>query len=166
MNENRISIEITDAQKTDITEKINELIVLLQPIVIALDKTDKKRLAKISDDAIPFVEKVEQYAVSNPEFIPPFTSFDEFKKDFKAFTILREFVRPLMQVVSNLEDTWALTGSEADDFARLYYAMVAQGAKMGVSGAQAIYDDLKPRFDTQRLKPKKPATTPNTQPTI
>lgn len=162
MNNNRISLTFTDDEKKQINDAITVLLNLLAPKLIALDKEDKKRLAKLSDDGIPFAEKVMHYSVSNPEFIPAYTSAAEFDKDFTGFTVLREFVRPLMQLVSNLEDTWTLCGSEADEFARLYYAMVAQGAKMGVPGAQTIYDDLKPRYEVQRAnRAKQPAAIPN-----
>jgi hypothetical protein len=76
-------------------------------------------LAKVSDYAIPFIEKVAQYVVSNPEFIPLFGDAGEFSKDFTLFRDTREFLRLLSQLVSNLEDTSVLSGSEADDFASI-----------------------------------------------
>ena len=52
-----------------------------------------------------------------------------------------------------------LAGSEADEFARAYYAAVGQAAKMGVPNAQAIYDDLSIRFEAQK-KPRQRTTPP------
>ena len=156
MNENRISLSFTDAEKTQISQAIQTLNTLLSPKLIALPKEDKLRLAKISDDAIPFAEKVAQYTVSNPEFNPRFMTAEEFAKDLSAFTLLREFSRLLSQISSNIDDTRTLAGSEADEYARAYYAAVGQAAKMGVPGAQAIYDDLSVRFETQRTKRPKP----------
>lgn len=157
MIENRISLSFTDAEKTQISQAIQTLDTLLSPKLIALPKEDKRRLAKISDDGLPFAEKVAQYAVSNPEFNPMFMSAEEFAKDFSAFNLLREFARLLSQITSNIDDTRTLAGSEADQYARAYYAAVGQAAKMGVPGAQAIYDDLSGRFEAQRMKrPKTP----------
>ncbi len=147
MNENRFSLEITGAQKTEINTKINELIALLEPMVIALDKEDRKRLSKMSDESIPFVEKVEQYSGTNPEFLPPYVDAAEFKKDFAVFKDIREILRPLMQIVGNLEDTRMLSGAEAYEVARGYYKMVGLAAKMNTPNAQAIYDDLRARFE-------------------
>lgn len=153
MNENRISLSISDTQKQQIEAAIGVLAGLLSPMLIALDNDDQKSLSKMNDRSIPFVEKVVQYVDSNPEFVPPYVDIAEFKKDFETFTNLREFVRPLLQLVGNLEDTTILSGSDAYEVARAYYKSVQQGAKMNVPDAQAIYEDLKPRFEIKVNKP-------------
>lgn len=159
MNENRISLSFTDEEKAKINKAVQDLNSVFASKLIALSNEDKKRLFKISDDAIPFIEKVAQYVVSNPEFVPVFLNAGEFAKDFTAFTDLRGFGRLLTPISSNMEDTAMLAGSEADDFARMYYASVAQAAKMNVPGAQAIYEDLRSRFEAQRgRRPKTPPT--------
>ena len=61
-------------------------------------------------------------------------------------------VRPLRQVLDNLENAMAVSGSEAFHAARDYYKMVQLNARLGVPGAQAIYDDLRPLFE-QKPKP-------------
>ena len=119
-----------------------------------LEHIEIKSLSKLGDIRIPFVEKVAQYAVSNPEFLPPFADVPEFTTDFKAFTDLREMVRPLRQIIDNLENSMTVSGSEAWDFARNYYKTVQFQARMGVPGAQTILDDLRILFD------QKPGTPP------
>jgi len=160
MSENRISLKFTDAEITQINAAIQTLVSLLAPKLIALNAADKKRLSKISDDSIPFNEKVAQYVVSNPEFVPMFRTADEFLTDFSAFSQLRGFIRLLEQIFGNMEDTSMLAGSEADEFARAYYGAVGQAAKMGVPNAQAIYDDLSERYHAQRAN--RPKTLPKT----
>jgi hypothetical protein len=150
---NRISITITDAQKTSVKDAVTEVANLTQNWHVPISKEELKPLPKIADGSIPFVEKVAQYAVSNPEFLPPFGDVPEFKKDFKGFMDLREIVRPLRQVVDNLENSMMVCGSEAWEFARAYYKSVQYHAKMGVPGAQAIYDDLRQRFEKSQSKP-------------
>lgn len=158
-NENRISLSISDADKTAITGAIIALAGLLQPMLIALDPEDRKSLSRMSDRSIPFVEKVKQYIDSNPEFTPAYVDVAEFKKDFETFTELREFLRPLLQVVGNLEDTTALSGSDAYEVARAYYKSVQHAVTMNVPNAQAIYDDLKLRFESNvKPKPVQPTT--------
>lgn len=159
MNENRISLSFTDEEKAKINKAVQDLNGVFATKLIALSNEDKKRLYKVSDDAIPFIEKVAQYAVSNPEFVPVYLDAGEFTKDFTAFTELRGFGRLLLPIASNMEDTAMLAGSEADEFARMYYAAVAQAAKLGVPGAQAIYEDLRTRFEAQRAKPPKTLPT-------
>ena len=159
MSENRISLQFTKDELTQIKAAIETLVGLLAPKLIALNAADKRRLSKISDDSIPFNEKVAQYVVSNPEFVPMFRTTDEFLIDFSAFKELRGFIRLLEQVFGNMQDTSMLAGSEADEFARAYYGAVGQAAKMGIQNAQPIYDDLSVRYEAQRAnRPKKPAT--------
>ena len=160
MNENRISLKFTDAEITQIKAAIESLVGLLAPKLVALSGEEKKRLSKISDDSIPFNEKVAQYVVSNPEFLPMFRTADEFLTDFSAFRELRGFIRLLEQIFGNLQDTSMLAGSEADGFARAYYGAVGQAAKLGIPNAQPIYDDLSERYEAQRANRPKSAPKP------
>jgi hypothetical protein len=152
MNENRISLSISDTDKTKIMQAISALAALLQPMLIALDTDDRRSLAKIGDASIPFMQKITQYIDSNPEFIPAFVDVPEFKKDLQTFLDLREILRPVLQLVSNLEDTAILSGADAYDVGRSYYNSVQQGVKMNVPNAKPIYDDLKARFEVKVTK--------------
>jgi hypothetical protein len=155
MNENKISIEIITSDLADINSAVQTLLKKLEPYLIALNADDKKGLAKIGERNLPYVEKTLQYAVSNPEFLPPYIDVNEFKKDFEAFRVLRELLRPLAQITSNIDDTATLCGSEAIDATSAYYGSVSQAAKLNVPNAKAIYDDLSQRFEAQKVKKNK-----------
>jgi hypothetical protein len=149
---NRISITITDAQKTNIIQAVAEVATLTTNIQVNMSKAEIKPLPKIADGRIPAAQKVAQYAVSNPEFLPPHADVPEFLKDFKAFMDLREIVRPMRQVLDGVENSMYVCGSEAWEFVRNYYKTVQFQAKMGVPGAQTIYDDLRPLFESRLSK--------------
>jgi hypothetical protein len=153
MNENRISLSLTDEDKRNINLAITTLAHLLEPLLIALDADDRRRLAKMSDKSIPFMQKIAQYVDSNPEFVPAYVDVPEFKRDFKTFMDLREVLRPVLQLVGNLEDTTILSGADAYDVGRAYYKSVQQAANMNVPNASTIYEDLKPRFELKVSKP-------------
>lgn len=159
MNENRISLSVSGEDKTKILQAVSALAALLQPMLIALDANDRKRLAKISDGSIPFMQKVAQYVDSNPEFVPAFVDVAEFKKDLQTFLDLREILRPILQLVGNLEDTAIVCGADAYDVGRAYYKSVQQGVKMNVPNANAIYEDLKSRFEIKTTTPAPVAPT-------
>lgn len=150
---NRISITITDAQKTEVNDATAVLANLTENWRVPVSKEEIKSLSKISDGSIPFVEKVMQYAVSNPEFLQPNADVGEAQKDFNSFMDLREIVRPMWIVVDNVENAMYVCGNEAGQFARNYYSSVQYNAKMGVPGAQAIYDDLRVFFEKSKSKP-------------
>ena len=157
MSQNRLSISITDAQKNDFKKASAELATATKNFNVVIGKEELKSLSKLGDIRIPFVEKIAQYAVSNPEFLQPNADIPEFTKDFKAFTDLREMLRPLRQVLDNLENSRMVSGSEAYNFALDYYKTVQFNAKMGVPGAQAILDDLRPLFEAKpKPEPLKP----------
>jgi hypothetical protein len=156
MNENRINLAISAADKTAIEPALDTLKTLLSPMLIALNPDDKKSLAKMKDKSLPFVEKALQYADTNPEFVPAYLDIGEADKDLAAFKVLNEFLRSLQQMVSNLEDTSTLAGSEAYQAALAYYASVGSAVKLNVPNAQAIYDDLSVRFKQQKAEPVKP----------
>lgn len=158
MIDNKISFDITAAQKTAINDAKNALATATNALETPIDKEELKSLPKISDGRLPFVEKVAQYAVSNPEFLAPFADVPEFNKDFQTFKDLREMVRPLQQIIDNLENSMMVSGSEAYHFARNFYQSVQFNAKMGVPGAQTIYDDLRPLFEAKATDPKPPIT--------
>jgi hypothetical protein len=72
----------------------------------------------------------------------------------QTFLDLREVLRPILQLVGNLEDTTILSGADAYDVGRAYYKSVQQGVKMNVPNANAIYEDLKSRFEVKVTKPE------------
>lgn len=156
MNENRISIELSADDVAKINQAIQILTDVLQPVLIALDADDKRNMVKLGDKSVSFVEKAMQYVESNPEFLPPYMSVGEIKKDYTGFSQLKTVLRPLLQIIGNIDDTAALCGSEAFLAALAYYNSVSLAAKMKVPNAQAIYDDLSPRFAAQRANKPKP----------
>ncbi|HRH45953.1 MAG TPA: hypothetical protein PKY82_30200 [Pyrinomonadaceae bacterium] len=154
MNENRISLTLSEADRIAITQAMQTLLETLQPHLIALDVANKRALAKMKDKSVPFVEKAIQYAKSNPEFVPPYLDVAEMEVDYKAFGDLNNLLRALSQIVANLDDTAVLCGSEAYVAALAYYNSVGQAAKLNVPNAKAIYEDLSVRFEAQKTTKK------------
>lgn len=155
MSENRISIQFSSAEAAAINQAVEDLTAKFAPFLIALNAEDKKGLASIADRSLPFVEKAQQYGVSNPEFLPAYIDAAEFKKDLEAFAFLKNILRSLDQLVGNIEDTAALCGSEANRAALLYYGSVAGAAKMNVPNAKTVYEDLSRRFESQKARRSK-----------
>ncbi len=114
--------------------------------MISLTAEQRGDIPKMGDATIPFVEKVLDYAQSNPEFTPAYMNVGDLKIDFEAVKDLNTIYRPLLQLQDSLNDSIMLSGSEAYIVALSYYNSVKMGAKMNIPGAKAIYDDLKKRF--------------------
>lgn len=150
---NRLTIDVTDTVKREVAEKAGEIGTLIEPFETDIAKDDLKSLSQIADGRLPFVEKSADYAVSEPEHVPAIVDVAEFQKDVKAYKDLREMARPLRRILNIIETSMAVAGSEAWAAARAYYKMVQLNAKMGVPGAQAVYDDLRVLFESKTAEP-------------
>jgi hypothetical protein len=155
MSVNRISLNITEAQKAQVATDSGKLAESTQDFNVVIPKEELDSMPKIADGRIPFVQKAAYYSTANPEHKPLVLDNDEFQTDVTAFVDLREMSRPLRQILEKLDTAMAVAGSEAFYAARDYYRQVQLNAKMGVPGAQAIYEDLRQLFE-QSAKSDKP----------
>ena len=150
--ENRVDIAIPETNKATIVGAIGTLQTELNPFLKTLNSNERKTMPKMGDGTEPFVEKTIEYAKSNPEFMPPYADAAEMEVDFKSVMDLNNILRPLRQLLDGLEDTAMLAGSEAYVASLSYYNSVKLGRRMKMPGAEAIYEDLKKRFEGQGKK--------------
>lgn len=145
--ENRVHLEIAEADQTAIQDALSVLMNKLNPHLKTLNAKERRTLPKMGDGTEPFVEKTIDYAKSNPQFLPPYVQVDDIEVDFTAVQVLNNYIRPLRQVLDALEDTTMLAGSEAYVAALSYYNSVKLGQRMNMPGAESIYEDLRTRFE-------------------
>lgn len=145
--ENRISIEIPQKDLDVMRDSLNTIRDTMSKYLLSLTPDQRKRMAKMSDGTEPFVEKVMEYSVTDPQFCPPYMDVVELKKDLEAYEKLKPFLTAAAQLGDELSDTAMMAGSEAYTSALSYYNSVKMAAKMNVNGAKAIYEDLKKRFE-------------------
>lgn len=150
--ENKVSIEISPADLKAIKEAVAVLVAKLGPVLIALTKEQRRKLYKMGEASKPFVEKVMEYVISNPEFLPPYTDVPEMGKDWKTISELLPVLNALMQLSSNLDDTLMQAGAEVMLPSNSYYKSTELATKLGVPNAKTIYEDLRVRFER---RPKK-----------
>lgn len=111
----------------------------------------------MGDKSEPFVGKVIDYLVSEPQFMPPYLPVVEMNKDWNAVKGLTPLERAVNALNLNLSDTILPAGSEVYDGALSYYNSVKYAARLNAPDAKGVYDDLSKRFDGQGKKPKEPA---------
>ena len=80
-SDNRISLEITAAQKTAIVDAVMALKAALNGITINLTKEERQSLPKIGDKTLAFDEKCQAYMAARPELVPGFIDMAELAKD-------------------------------------------------------------------------------------
>lgn len=157
-NENRVSIVVPPEAIQTARDSSNVVATTLKEYLIALTPEERRKLPKMGDKSLAFVEKVVEYAQTATEFVPPFMDVPEMKNDYEAAMSLNTVLRPLVETVENLSDTILACGSDAYKAALLYYNSVKSAAKNNVPNAKAVYDDLKKRFEVQAKATVPPAT--------
>lgn len=156
--ENRVSIQLSVEEKTRLNNAVKEINTVLKPYLQSVSANDKMNLPKLSESNIPFVMKVLSYCETEPRFINPYTDVNEYKTDIRAYEELNELLRQINPIISQLEDTAFLCGSEAYVSALAYYNSVKLAAKMDVPGAKPVLEDLKIYF---HKSPRKETTATN-----
>jgi hypothetical protein len=152
-NENLVAVRINPEDLRKITEALKVVEDTLKPYLIALTPEERKKNLKMGDKTTPFVEKIAEYAKSNPEFVPAYMNVQNLEIDLKAVNDLTLFLRPTEQLASGINDTILLSGGEAYSNALMYYNSVKQAAKNNIPSAKIIFEDLKKRFE--KIKAKK-----------
>jgi len=156
-SDNRISLEITAAQKTAIVDAVMALKAALQGITINLTKEERQSLPKVGDKTLAFDEKCKAYMASSPELGPVFIDIAELAKDRKTVADLLPCPQEIAPICEGLEDTVSLAYTDIYIADLAFHANVKQAAKRGVPDTDTIYDDLKARFPGRtRTEPTPP----------
>jgi hypothetical protein len=156
-SDNRISLQITPAQKAAIDDAIAALKTAMAGLLINLTPEEKHSLPRIGDKSLAFDEKCAAYMASRADLVPSFLDLAEVAADRELVSTLLPCLRELSPIVGGLEDTIMLANSDNMVADLAFYQNVKQAAKRGVAGAGTIYDDLKTRFPG---RPRKDDPTP------
>jgi hypothetical protein len=156
-SDNRISQEVTAAQKAAIVSAVSALKTALNGVLINLTPDEKRSLPRIGDNTLAFDEKCVAYMANRADLVPSFLDTAEMAKDRQLVADLLPCLRELTPLCEGLEDTIMLANSDnlVGDLA--FYQNVRQAAKRGVPGTNTIYEDLKTRFPG---RPKKDTPAP------
>lgn len=152
--ENTVNFNIPDEVIAEVSEGLAIIVERLQPYLIALTPQQRHDIPKMNDGTVPFVEKSLAYAQSSPQFAPPFMDVEALLMDMKVHGQLTPLLRTVTQLFNGLDDTTMEAGAESFVNALSYYNSVKLAAKSNVSGAKAIYEDLKKRFERKSKTPE------------
>jgi len=150
--ENRINLEIDQAKRETIETGLAGFKTELIPLLVALSADNKRNLPMVGERLINFVEQAIKSADQNPDLIPPYIKLEGVKVDMETWKYMNALSKELEYIVSLLNDTAALSGSEAYSSMLSYYNFLKQAAKDGVPGAKPIYDNLKHHFSVAKNK--------------
>jgi hypothetical protein len=144
--ENKHAQSIPQATIDAATQKFNEGYELLRPFLLQLSQEERQTLFKMGDKSLAFVEKAEELSKTNPQFCPSYFDAEGLRIDLSDAVNLRPLANRLQQIQRDVEDTMMVSGNEAITQALSFYSVVKQAARDKISGALAVYDELKKRF--------------------
>lgn len=143
---NQFELAINPEDQAAIDAAIDTLLTRLAPHLKSLTVDERKELPKMGDKSVAFVEKAREYAGQNPHLVPSFLDLAMFDADLQGSSLLSRYTRALAPLMSALEDSRMLAGSEAYQAALMIYHNAKMGASAGIPNAKAVYDDLAARF--------------------
>jgi hypothetical protein len=133
-------------------QKFNEGHDLLRPYLCPLSSEERQTLFKMGDKSLAFVEKAAEQAQANPQLCPPYFNLEELNIDLADAVNLRKVTTLLQQITRDTDDTVMIAGSEAIGQALTFYNSVKQAVRDKISGAPAVFEELKKRFTLGRPK--------------
>jgi hypothetical protein len=152
MKENTHVQAIPQDVLTQAQTKIQEVLTLLSPYLLALTPAERQGMPKMGEKTISFVEKAYDFAKQNPNLVPPYLEMAAFGVDFEDAHGLWTLHSMVLQLEEGLGDTEMAAGSEAYQAALVFYKSVKMAAAQDISGAKAVYEELKTRFPGGKRK--------------
>lgn len=132
-------------------EDIQEIKAALQiiqekmPFLIALTAQERRKLFKMGDKSLAFVNNSVNTAQSNREIFPASFDIEEFIQDYQLATTLSELLILIRQLSEQVDDTLLAVGSEAMISSLTVYKYVKTAAKKTPS-LKTVAELLSDRF--------------------
>jgi len=132
-------------------EDIQEIKAALQiiqekmPFLIALTAQERRKLFKMGDKSLAFVNNSVNTAQSNREIFPASFDIEEFIQDYQLATTLSELLILIRQLTEQVDDTLLAVGSEAMINSLTVYKYVKTAAKKTPS-LKTVAELLSDRF--------------------
>ncbi len=151
--QNRISAELSDADKAKILKALDGLEALL-PFLVKLPQTERMDLLRVGDKSHEFIRKAAEAVKAHPGALPRSFNIAEFQKDTALLDALYSIVMKLRELTGAVEDTFMLTGSEAYAGALVVYRSLRDNDLDG--SMEGALDDMASRFSRKNGPKNKP----------
>lgn len=122
------------------------------PFLITLSVEERRKLFKMGDKSLAFVNNSLTVAQSNRDILPASFDLDEFVRDYQLAATLTELLLGLRQMTEQVDDTLLAVGSEAMSSSLTVYDYVKTAAKK-TPGLKILAQQLGERFKAIRNKP-------------
>jgi hypothetical protein len=130
--DNKHSVVIPPDVLAQVQNLVQQANTLLLPYVTSLTPAERHAIAKMGEKTLSFVEKAHEFALQNPNLVPPFLDMTAFDIDFADARNLWTVLLASQQLHENLDDTTMVAGSESYQAALIFYNSVKMAARQDV----------------------------------
>ncbi|MBW4684667.1 MAG: hypothetical protein KME40_06100 [Komarekiella atlantica HA4396-MV6] len=127
------------------------------PFLITLSTEERRKLVKMGDKSLAFVNNSVTAAQSNREILPSTFNVEELVRDYQLASALTELLISMQQLTEQVDDTLMAVGSEAMTSSLTVYDYVKTASKK-TPGLKTIAEQLGERFKAIRGRPTKAAS--------
>ncbi|WP_373525003.1 hypothetical protein [Nostoc sp.] len=115
------------------------------PFLITLSTEERRKLVKMGDKSLAFVNNSITAAQSNREILPATFDVEEMVRDYQLATTLTELLISIQQISEQVDDTLMAVGSEAMTSSLTVYDYVKTASKK-TPGLKIVAEQLGERF--------------------
>lgn len=124
------------------------------PFLITLSTEERRKLVKMGDKSLAFVNNSVTAAQSNREILPATFDVEELVRDYQLATALTELLISVQQLAEQVDDTLMAVGSEAMTSSLTVYDYVKTASKK-TPGLKIVAEQLGERFKAIKGRPTK-----------
>ncbi|MEH2047195.1 hypothetical protein [Nostoc sp.] len=115
------------------------------PFLITLSTEERRKLVKMGDKSLAFVNNSITAAQSNREILPATFDVEELVQDYQLAAALTELLISMQQLTQQVDDTLMAVGSEAMTSSLTVYDYVKTASKK-TPGLKTVAEQLGERF--------------------
>ncbi|MCC5665394.1 hypothetical protein LC653_16080 [Nostoc sp. CHAB 5784] len=115
------------------------------PFLITLSTEERRKLVKMGDKSLAFVNNSITAAQSNREILPATFDVEELVQDYQLAAALTELLISMQQLTEQVDDTLMAVGSEAMTSSLTVYDYVKTASKK-TPGLKTVAEQLGERF--------------------
>ncbi|MBE8969611.1 hypothetical protein [Nostoc sp.] len=127
------------------------------PFLITLSTEERRKLVKMGDKSLAFVNNSVTAAQSNREILPATFDVEELIRDYQLASALTELLISVQQLAEQVDDTLMAVGSEAMTSSLTVYDYVKTASKK-TPGLKTVAEQLGERFKAIKGRPAKAAS--------
>ncbi len=160
-NNNRVTRAIDSANFMTITDWLLQIEKIFEPHTVGITPEEHMVLPKVNVDNKVFIEDcfIEMKVPTSKNFMPVFLDPLDLEIDLKMFNQCEELVSRLSAILTKVDNTRILAGSEAYSSALTFKKLADAAEAAGVPGADQTARKLRERFmgqgATQKPEEKK-----------